>query len=155
VQTSQPRVYRLQPGKRRIAIGLGLTIAAASLVAATWICVASADVGTRGIYVLACLVAAGGAAYMVLAAMRTQISVWPDSVEITGALESRRVSRAQIIGRRSIEPDEGPAFVELETRHEYFQTLRIPGALQTDAHFDAWLAEIPDLDTQGHRQVRG
>jgi hypothetical protein len=155
VQTSHPRVYRLKPGRLRIAIGLGLTIAAAFLVAATWICFASTEIGTRGICVLACLVAAGGATYMALAAMRTRISLWPDSVEITRALDSRRVSRAQIIGRRLIEPGEGPAFVELETRHEYFQTLRIPSALQTDAHFDAWLAEIPDLDTQGRRQVRG
>jgi hypothetical protein len=155
VQTSLPRVYRLNPGKLRIAMGLGLTIAAASLVAATWIGFTSAEIGTRGIYVLACLVAAGGAAYTVLAAMRTRVLLWPDSLEITRALDSRRVPRAQIIGRRLIEPDEGPAFVELETRHEYFQTLRIPSALQTDAHFDAWLAEIPDLDTQGHRQARG
>lgn len=87
-------------------------------------------------------------AYMVFAALMYRIVLTPDSVELTEPFRSRRLSCAEIQGRRTLRTQHGPRTLVLAPKEGAGKRLKISLMLKTDRTFDAWIARLPDLDQQ-------
>ena len=84
------------------------------------------------------------AIWLVAMALRTRLVLSADSLDYRGALLSRRMAMADVLGRRRA-PNTRRGIL-LAPRPGRGQRMLISGDLKRDEAFDAWFARIPDLD---------
>jgi Flp pilus assembly protein TadD len=88
-------------------------------------------------------------------ALRREIVLRADAIEVQGLWRHRVVALGQIEGVRvDRQPFGLRAITRLIVRRGDGGHLRLDGAWQRDAAFDAWLARLPDLDAADRRAAR-
>ncbi len=82
---------------------------------------------------------------------RSRVRLSADTIEVRGLVHSKSLTRGEICGWRWFPMEYGRPTRRLYSHFDTTPKLTLPQGLATDATFDAWLAEFPDLDAQAMR----
>jgi len=80
-------------------------------------------------------------AYAIASVRRTRVILHADSIEVRKMFSTKRLTRAEIAGRRG-----NPTRILL--RAGKFLPLILPDEIKTDEKFEAWMADIADINLQ-------
>jgi hypothetical protein len=99
-------------------------------------------------------IALAGGALLILRVTRSQVVLYPDSLEVTQyPLPTRRVARSDIVSRYFSPPGyRKPGYHVLVTRDG--GRLKLPPYLETNGSLRAWLNSVPHLPSGRRRLVR-
>ena len=86
-------------------------------------------------------------AFLIISLLRTQLTLTSDSVVMQETVSSRTLLRSEIAGRRFI-PTQYFSTLVLVPRSRHKKRMKVALIFRTDAAFDAWVADLPDLDAQ-------
>ena len=142
-----PLIVRQQRGRRVYECLAGLIM----LIVAASIYLRGSDYlrgGIAGFSAGLSLFCVATALYKFAAAVRTRVVLTREAIEVSRALGSRRLCRADIVGFRRESPRgrRRSSYLVLVPRDESQGTLALPRDLDVDAPVDLWLRGIPELD---------
>jgi len=148
-----PRTYRVSPGWKLFLVCFGVLFALGGVVSVVAVIFHPPDDASGAIRatLFVSAISAGFAvlgAYMVFSAVMYRVVLTADGVELTEPFRTRRLSCVEIQGRRTLRNQQGPRSLLLIPRDAAAKKLRISLMLKTDPTFDAWVAQLPDLDQQ-------
>lgn len=84
------------------------------------------------------------AAFIVVAALRNQVTLYPDTIEVVRNLSPmRRLARSEIVGRRLVRGSRANYYYVLICRDG--DVVKLPSLLEYNKAFHAWMADIPML----------
>lgn len=145
-----PRTYGVSLGWKLILVPLGVLFAAAGVGGFVFLASSAHDLGLQTWATLFAsaitLGFAGLGVYIVASALKYRVVLAEDGVELLQPFRSRRLSRAEIQGHRTLRPQQGPRILVLVPRNPAVRKLKISRILKTDPTFDAWVAGLQDLD---------
>ena len=104
--------------------------------------------GERAARIVVMVLLGALATWLVAMGSRTRLVLSADSLDYRGAVVSRRILAAHVLGRRRL--PHGRGGIQIVPRPGHGRKLQISGDLTRDAWFDAWFARIPDLDATEH-----
>lgn len=90
--------------------------------------------------------------YVALTALMYRLVLTSEDMELIEPFRSRQISRAEICGRRMLRTQQGVQTVVLVPKDAAAKTVKLSLILKTDRTFDAWIAQLPDLDQQDVHQ---
>jgi hypothetical protein len=141
-----PREYRLTRGWRYVLMSACLLLSAAMLAIPLWL--AGDPTVAIGFLWLMCgpMVILGlvGA----IALDRTRVILLGDAIELQALTKRKRLDRADIEGRQLEVQQHGPPVIRLISRMGSKNDISLPQFLATDSVLQAWIAAIPDRDTE-------
>jgi hypothetical protein len=85
--------------------------------------------------------------FLIASIFRSIVTLRADAIIVQGMFSSRTLLRSQIAGRRIL-PTQYVTTLVLVPHSAHQKKLKLALALRTDAAFDAWFADIPDLDAK-------
>src|SRR5215472_5175652 len=142
---SAAHTYRMALWARTLVLGMGLLLCGGGAALLVF--------GARGAnsapVALLCAAVPLGAlgAYLLLGGIRARVVLTPDAIESYGAFTVQRLARSDIAGRRVLRLNYGQSVTQLIPREPGMKKLKLStSSLRTDATFDAWIRDIPDLD---------
>jgi hypothetical protein len=144
-----PRTYRASSSSLLLAVVGGICVAAGAL--GIWYFGTGHGVRDRvGTYLLIGISAAFllGGAYLVRWILGFRIVLTADAIEFGSAPTATVLRRDEIAGWRTLQPSNGPAILVLVPRDSLRQPVKIQKLFQSDAAFESWLAQLPNLDAQ-------
>jgi len=152
LKAGAPRIYGVAPGWKLFLVLFGVLFGlggVAGLAFAVFVPGSGNEPIATALFLgaIAAVFAAFGV-YCVLSALMYRVLLTADGVEVLEPFQRRRLLWAQMRGRRLLRNKYGPATVVLVPRAESARKLNISGALKTDRAFDAWIAQLPDLDRE-------
>ena len=140
-----PRTYRFSGGTRWTLVVLAIAVVAIAVFIASPARFASDDRATR----IVLMVLLGALAiWLVAMGNRTRLVLSADSLAYRGAVVSRHIPVAHVLGRRR--PANSRRAIQIVPRPGHGPKFQISGDLTRDAWFDAWFERIPDLDAAEH-----
>jgi hypothetical protein len=147
--SNYPRTYRISAGYRGFFFVLGgIAVAVGSLGIAYF--------GTghemrsplqAALMAAVCLLFALVGAYLIIYALRTNVTLRPDAIVVQEIFTCKTLLRADIAARRLL-PTQYVRTLVLIPRATGQKKLKFGLAVSTDAAFASWLADIPDLDAK-------
>jgi len=144
-----PRVYRTGRAGRGFYIGLGAVAVTLSLAGAAFFLYFTDDPpASKGLFGGICGAFALMGVYLIAAAFRTCVTLASDAIEVREMFSTKRMSRDEIAGRRLLPQQYGPPLIRLVPRYTGGKSLTLIPYLKTDAAFEAWFANIPDIDAE-------
>jgi TPR repeat protein len=144
-----PRVYHASPRWLAFCGGLGLVALVASLVGLGFGAAHYTDapgIGAIVLVVSVCLGFAALGAYMIADTLASTIILDTDRIEYRHLFRRQRIRLDEIAGRKIQRTGNGPATLILVPRDVGTKKFKIPCVHRTDAVFDDWLKQLPDLD---------
>jgi len=90
-------------------------------------------------------------AFLILSTACSRITLSADAITVQETFSSRTLLRSQIAGRRIL-PTQYASTLVLVPRSHGAKKLKLPLIFGTDAAFDAWFANFPDLDAEEIQQ---
>jgi hypothetical protein len=145
-----PRAYGISLGWKLFLVGFGILFGLGGLAGAVLPLLYLPHDQSGAIWTLSAISAGFAAlgAYAVFSALMYRVVLTPDGVELTEPFRSRRLSCAEILGRRMVRTQQGLRTLVLVPKDERVKKLKIPLILKRDGAFDAWIARLADLDQQ-------
>src|SRR5277367_2083765 len=110
-------------------------------IAAFFLATGPQTIGQRILLAVLCLVFALLSAYATLDLFRRRIVLNPDGIDSCCLFSVRKLARSEIAGRRILS-----SYLQITPLNKTAKKLYIPKGLTSDEHFDAWFADIPNLD---------
>jgi hypothetical protein len=142
-----PRTYPLTPSLRVLAVLAGLILLA---YAAAFVLL-SVRHGFHSFVAmpLAALVVGTVGVWVIGYASRSKVVLTADAIELHGFLQVQHLARADIAGRRTIRLYHSGTRTQLVSGRAGVSSLSLPlSSMKTDALFDDWIGELPDLDAR-------
>jgi hypothetical protein len=149
----QPRSYGVSPGWKLLLVTLGLLFGPGGIAALVFLVFLAPHGANEPIWLTLFLsaIAAGFAAlgfYTALSALIYRVVLTADGVEVIEPFRRRQLLCREMSGRRMLRPQQGPPILVLVPKDETAKKLKISLMLKKDPAFDAWLAQLPDLDQE-------
>jgi len=152
VQASYPRTYKMERANRRFVHGFGIFFVT-FLLAATPLHLLGfmkhplhpSQLALMDILVVA---------FVICGSLRVErrVVLYEDGIEVAGWISSRKLSRAEIRGRRMGKlawQAGGGSYYIIVPLSEQERELKLPFFLHVDKYFRAWMREIPSVEYTG------
>ncbi len=144
-----PRTYRMSLGWRLMILTWGVLGTLGGSFGVAYFSLAGTPAGWAAAFLIAlCAMFVCLGLYGVLHALRYWVTLAADAVEVVEPFRRRRLSGADIKGRRLLRPGTGFSVLVLVPRDEHMKPLHIPLVLKTDDAFALWISAVPDLHLQ-------
>ena len=155
--SAYPRTYRVSPGWRLFLLAFGIVFGLGGSAGVGFLVSSFPHDRTGAIWATLFLgaIAAGFAGlgvYAALGALMYRVVLTGENVELVEPFRSRWLSRTEICGRRMLRTQQGVQTVVLVPKDSAAKKLKISLILKKDRAFDAWIAQLPDLDQQDVHQ---
>lgn len=145
-----PRSYQIRPQWRALQFALCAALAIGGVAILAWQALNS---GLGIASFIAIIVAVVGLAGL-LTALRYEVVLHADAIEVHGAFRTRRMAVSEMAGLRWQALGNGFRGLLLVARPGAGSNLRLDTALARDAAFDAWIAQLEDLDANQRNAAR-
>jgi hypothetical protein len=144
-----PRVYRPSGFWRLFLVGLGIVAMTAGGLG-VWYFGGGHELHGGG-ETLMTAISAGFlllGLYLTAYVAKASLVLRQNGIEVIGIASNKEMGRDEILGYRTVTPQNGPPILVLVPRSEDGRKLKIPSMFQFDGAFDHWLHGFPDLDTR-------